>query len=81
MFKLFLFAVCVLATLHSLITKLVFQERKKVLEVILDRVNYIGAHDGLKRRLSSELHGTIGFQAAFFSIKCEECLKAVPSPV
>ena len=52
-----------------------------VLEVILDRVNYIGAHDGLKRRLSSELHGTIWFQAAFFSIKCEECLKAVPSPV
>ena len=39
MFKLFLFALCVLATLHCLITKLIFQERKKVLEV-----NWIGAY-------------------------------------
>lgn len=36
-----------------------------MLEVILDRVNQIGAHDGFKRRLPHELRDTIGFQAAF----------------
>jgi len=81
MFKLFLFTVCVLAVSRCLITKLTFQERKKVLEVILDRVNEIAAHDGFKRRLSYELRDAIGFQAACFSIKCEECLKTVASPV